>query len=1262
MITAKQIADWAATADAQRELPRLIRRLAHSTASLTHIVMPAGDSVSKPGWDGELFSDHGNAWVPQGYSCWEVSCRQDILAKANEDYRKRTDGTLEELRLSRAYVAVTARQWPGKGKWAAARQAEGSWQQVRAYDADDLENWLEQSPGVAVAFAEELGLSGPGVTSPGAYFKTWSTQCAPAILASAILAGRDRQRDTIIKRCTEALSKASATPLPIQADSVEEAVAFVAAALAGDETLASKAVIVTDAAGWQFVIKNQEISIAIAARPEIADALPARDGLVIIVPYAAGDMKRQFQGMAGRLDDPEVALDRADHPEFEQALQDIGVDKNDSRRMSVLCGRSWSIIRRLRARNPAIRNPAWLRHPAAPALATLCLVGSWSTSRPADLEAVARIAGRDYANLERDLAALAGLDDPPVLHIGHVWKAKAPLELLTLFADRINDAEIERFFDEARAILSAPDPELELEKDKRYAAAIYGKTRDISALLMDAVCDTLIKLAVRALDIPALASRQIDRRVDHFVHDLLHSADETRWLSLASQLPALAEASPSAFLDAVEDSHKRSDAPVKRLLSETDSAGFLGGRCWHHGLLWALEILAWAPQRLTRVALILARLSEVPIAGNWGNSPANTLVDLFRSWFPQTAATIEQRIAVLDILIQREPVAASKLLNALTNIGHDFASPTARPKWRDDDAGAGYGAAGIERHQMLVAAADRQLALASKSADEIAALIGKYESFDDGRRQQVIALAKNAMSFADSEKEIVRSALRRKINWHRNYNDDADSDNFIAPLELLYDQLKPDDLIIRHAWLFKDGWVDLPRNEGGENFEKRQELIKQARTEALSDIYVSLGWSGLVGLGESTSGGWWIGIHAFDIGISEAEATDWICQQSGTLDRGHHLTNIAAGILNAGIRRAGYDFVGQLLNAADTFGHSLEWKVKLLTFAPEEQATWNLVAGLGAEASAAYWQTCVGNVWLHDQPVEMQFALERLLEAERPVTALRACHIKFDGIDPEIIMKILEGIIAGQEADALPQQSYYFEYAIDFLEKSRNIDRLRLARMEFALIKALRFGGEDHAVSLYAILMSQPEVFVELLCLLYKPKNGEPREASEGGKLAAESAWAVLHACKRQPGSDEDGNFTEESVRAFVAKARELAKEQDRLEGCDHQLGEIMARGNPDADGVFPSKPIRDVIEQISSTDMLGGFRTGCFNKRGVYSRGMLDGGEQERDLASEYRKNAKTLEITHPMVASVLYDLAKSYDRHGLMEDLDAKLRREGR
>ena len=738
MITAKQIADWASTGIAQNELPRLVRRLIHATATTTQIAMPAGDSTSLPGLDGELFSDTGNAWVPTGRSCWEASCRADATAKANEDYQKRVAKFSSNERQYRTYVAVTARKWPQKEKWKTERNAEKNWLNVRAYDADDLEHWLEQSPAVALAFAEELGLHGPGVISLSAHYMAWSTQCTPAIAGAAVLIGRDQQRQDILKALGAAPERGRSSPLSVKADSVEEAGAFVAAVILAEGNLADRTVVVTDGSGWRFVDKNTGVRIAVAARPEIAETPSVREGLIVVVPYASGDMDRQFGGVAGRLDSS--SLDRADHSEFEKALQELGIDENNSRRLSLQCGRSWSIFRRQHATNPSVRRPAWLDHPSASALATLCLIGSWSSSKDADKEAVSRIAGRTYDELERDLRALERLDDSPVLHIGMVWKAKSALELLALCGDRITDAEIDRFFAEAGSILSAPDPQLELNKDKRYAAGIYGKTRPISGLLFESICDTLIKLAVRGPDVAALAAKHIDARVDALVRELLQDADATRWLSLASQLPALAEASPEVFLSAVESSMSSADTAVVRLLTETDDAGSLSGRCWHAGLLWAFETLAWAPQRLTRVSLILAQLSHVGIKGNWSNSPANSLVSLYRSWFPQTGATIEQRIKALDVLILREPKAAAKLLNTLTNTRLDHAMHTARPKWRDDDSGAGYGATNQECHKMLVAAADRQLQLAPHSVERITELVGKYGDFDDDRRKSVLGL------------------------------------------------------------------------------------------------------------------------------------------------------------------------------------------------------------------------------------------------------------------------------------------------------------------------------------------------------------------------------------------------------------------------------------------------------------------------------------------------------------------------------------------
>ena len=173
--------------------------------------------------------------------------------------------------------------------------------------------------------------------------------------------------------------------------------------------------------------------------------------------------------------------------------------------------------------------------PQAAVLPTLCLLGGWSAGKPVDREIVAQLAGRPYEEIDRDLRYLAQVDDAPVLKIGEVWKSRSPLELLHLFADRITSNELDRFFQIAQSILGAPDPQLELPDKDRYAAQIYGKVKAESALLIETLCDTLVKLAVRGPQVASLAAANIEGRIGVLVRNLLHEADGTRWLSLASR-------------------------------------------------------------------------------------------------------------------------------------------------------------------------------------------------------------------------------------------------------------------------------------------------------------------------------------------------------------------------------------------------------------------------------------------------------------------------------------------------------------------------------------------------------------------------------------------------------------------------------------------------------------------------------------------------------------------------------------------------------
>ena len=145
------------------ELPELIQKLVLATLpeSPSRINMPSGSSVRLSGWDGFLEVERGNAWIPDGVSAWEFSCRKGVPTKANEDYEKRSAGPLGLDMATTTFVFVTTRRWTGKSKWERDRRAEGRWCDVRVLDADDLVAWIEQSPDVTNWFAELIGKWSP---------------------------------------------------------------------------------------------------------------------------------------------------------------------------------------------------------------------------------------------------------------------------------------------------------------------------------------------------------------------------------------------------------------------------------------------------------------------------------------------------------------------------------------------------------------------------------------------------------------------------------------------------------------------------------------------------------------------------------------------------------------------------------------------------------------------------------------------------------------------------------------------------------------------------------------------------------------------------------------------------------------------------------------------------------------------------------------------------------------------------------------------
>ena len=118
------------------------------------------------------------------------------------------------------------------------------------------------------------------------------------------------------------------------------------------------------------------------------------------------------------------------------------------------------------------------------------------------------------------------------------------------------------------------------------------------------------------------------------------------WTTLEDQLPWLAEAAPTAFLAGVAAGLEGATPVLRQLFVEERS--MITPRTHLPGMLWALERLAWAPDYLSEVAVILTRLAALDPGIRSGNNPTASLVEILLPWHPQTSADDDRQLAALD--------------------------------------------------------------------------------------------------------------------------------------------------------------------------------------------------------------------------------------------------------------------------------------------------------------------------------------------------------------------------------------------------------------------------------------------------------------------------------------------------------------------------------------------------------------------------------------------------------------------------------------
>lgn len=1273
-IKANQIEGWVGhNIFARTRLSVFLRTLVQSTGiDLTTADFPGNDDAERPGWDGFVEAGEGTSWIPAGRSGWEFGTNEDVKKKADGDFKKSVKAIdNEKERKETTFVFVTPRRWLGKGTWIKNAKDEGYWKDVRAYDASDLEQWIEQSLPAQAWFANETDIPAQDVRSLDRCWADWANVTAPPLTGALFSSAIEATKRTILAR----LSNPSDGPTVIAADSTEEVLAFLAQLLGerGGEELAAfrDCVLVFDKPGvlprlaqgarnFIPVVFTREVERELAPYAKTMHS-------IIIYPRNAASIE------------PHILLEPVSYETFNKALEEMNKDRDEINRLTNESGRSLTVLRRRLATVDAVRMPHWAADPkTAMSLVPFLFVGAWQSTNETDRIGLSLLAAdRPYDELEKQIQSLALLNDAPVWSIGTYRGVISKIDLLYAIATVVIADDLKQYFSIARIVLGEDDPALDLDEDKRWAAAIHGKTREFSGTFREGISETLVLLAVHGRHL--FKNRLgIDPEVEALlvVRDLLPTPLTTRILEANNKdLPTYAEAAPDEFLSILERD-LRAETPATLGLLRPASSDVFGSSPSRTGLLWALEGLAWNSETLPRVIFILARLAQVEINDNWVNKPMHSLQAIFRSWMPQTAATLEERVDLIKKLAEHFPDVAWGICVSQFGDHHSVGDYSHKPRWRPDGFGFGeplptWGPIMDFKREMV----EMVLNWESHTLSTLTDLVERIHDLDDGYQTRVWTLIETWAKTKASD--VDKAAIREKIRvttLSRRAAMRAKKNARIAALtdkaKEAYAALEPNDLMNKHAWLFHNTWIEESADEIEDiekiDFEKRDERIQKMRVDAMREIHAQHGLTALLELAERGNAASQIGFHAARDLLSETELGKLLqlgLRSATNKETGYSSRNIIAGALRA----ISDENKREHLLKAVAVGLSDENFVQMLLLAPFGKCTWKLVDALSEAAQAKYWSDVVPD-WIRDSDTENYESVERLLSAGRPRAAFSCVRFHPEKLDAQVLFRLLSAIAAGgnEKVGEYKLDHYSVEKAFKHLDASIVLTLDQKAGLEFTFLEALVQPGDKRGYgipNLERYLEAHPELFVQAIVWAYKrsDNNTDPEEfrvQQERVKDLAKRGHHLLDAIDRIPGHDDLGELKADRLARWVATVRQASAKLSRADIADLCIGKMLANAPVGQGDVWPCEPVRQVMEDIQSESMMEGAHTGIYNSRGAHWRG--EGGDQERELAEKYRKWGKSLQLSHPYVSSnLLMMLARTYENEANREDTEASIHR---
>lgn len=1262
LLNTNDIAVWANTVDCKYHLPHLIRKLILATIennSIKNIHFPYGEEVQTGGFDGELYSESENMFVPLGNSVWEFGTTSIKGKKANEDYEKRKQNPLGKDPSNTTYVNINAKKYRDKNQWIVEKKNEGFWKDVKYFDAIDIEQWLELAPTVELWLAEKLRKPTLGIYTVEEYWKQWSENKSVKIVPELLL-GDSRLKE--IETVKSFLVNKDEI-LYIKSITTDEALVFPLAVIKQfkDEISIEQFIVIDNKKSFnQFIQSDKPLIILIKFKVESIELRAAvQKGHKIIVPINLSEEINTNN---------KIQLPIVTRETYELGLKKMGIDSEQSRILTKTSGRNISVLKRL-LKYDDVTKPKYLDSISITDIIPMLLVNRFSENCDGDIEIIEQLTGKSFTEYIQFLRILVNLEDSPVYYIDGIWRLVSPTDTWLYFAKYITQQDLENFKDLTLIVLVEITHKLTLPAEARnnYILKPEYKTK-YSSRLREGFCESLTVISVFGHDYGLNSIPNISYFVDHIIQRILEK-DVLVWRSLSTHLMLLAEASPNVFLNNLEK--KINDKSIASFF-EIES-NFLGSSSNDLApLLWCLDVMAWFPEHLMRVSKALCEIIVIsPNSFPTTNTPFNSLQSIYRPWYPQTNTIAENRIKILVTLVKKYPDTLYGLLYSMIGTRHDTAFHTPRPKWRLFSELREIRVSQREVSYMRGFCIENIVEMSKNKVNRILSLIELLDNIEWDKIDVALNTIETALDFKDENKKQIYHKFRKLIGNHRSHPDTRWSlpTNILDKIEQSALKFRPEDDILNDSYLFEEHSPEFIEGKQESDFRKLDEEILSRRLQFVEAVLDKYGMNKIFDLASQIEDPYLYG-HVLALSEKLSEENKWAVYKLIESEDKKSLA-LVSSFIRISENRTNLKTQTNVLNDLIESGISTQGIVCFLDSLWCKIDLWKFILNLNnIEVDKLYWQKQLSLINT-ESVEELFFALNKLQQYNKSFTFLNTLgwgvYKHKDILTSDKVLSALESISFENFDDTSHFDHSRFSNILDFLYLKNDYDLERGAKIEMKFIYI--FTGGLHSPkpqNLYKLMSQKPDEYFGILSQVYLPEKDELREIelrknkkNPNHQAVIRAAYEIFDSFGHIPSLKQDGSIDSKVLKEWVDAVRNLASENFKTIITDVCLGKLLGKYpiNMHESKGF-STEIYDLIEEINTDQIKSGFENQIRNNLSFTSRGALDGGDIERYRAEFFNGLFEETKYTHPNVSQIFKNLKEEYLYQAKREDENALLR----